>query len=173
MEELDAEWEQKMAEARARARAAGREDLVEYLTLREVNDAARNTGVRWLLDAFTQLAGEANRRGAGIALARREGHRFAVGNSSMVGMELTLRIGVRALTIEAGWPRTPRDGIVRGGGLASARILHFGDRAATMELLLVREAEAAPRWLVLEKDGTRNALYPEHLVRHLTKLVRA
>jgi len=34
----------------------------------------------------------------------------------MVGPLLTLSFAVRALSIEAGWPRAPRDGFVRGGG---------------------------------------------------------
>lgn len=173
MEDLDAEWKEKMAEAQARARAAGRADLVEYLTLRAANDLARTTGVRWLIDAFTELAGEANRRGASITLERREAHRFTVGNSTMVGAELTLRVGVRALMVEAGWPRTPRDGIVRGGGLASARVSHFGDRSATEDLLLVRENAGAPHWLILEKDGTRSRLVAARLIRHVARLARA
>ena len=56
----------------------------------------------------------------------------------MVGHLLTLTNGVRTLYVEAGWPRTPRDGFVRGGGLACASIRHLGIRAANQELLLIK-----------------------------------
>lgn len=173
MNELDAEWEQKVAEAHARARAAGRSDVVEYLTLRAANDMARTTGVEWLIEAFTAVAGEANRAGAGIALRRDAPHRFQVGNSTMVGTRLILSVGVRSLTVEAGWPRTPRDGIMRGGGLASAHLGHFGNRAADEDLLLVRQASGAPRWFVLGEAGARKEFAEEGLRRHVSKLLGA
>ena len=122
-------------------------------------------------EAFTALAGEANREGAAITLSRNDPHRFPVGASTMVGTELTLRRGVRALTVEAGWPRAPRDGIVRGGGLASAAIGHFGDARAGEELLLVPDSRTDARWFVIEKTGARTELHPEHLRRHLTRLL--
>ena len=73
MSELDEEWGRVLAEAERRARTAGRGDLVEYLRLRASNDRARSTGVEWLFATFTQLAGEANRTGAGVQLTKKEG----------------------------------------------------------------------------------------------------
>ena len=64
----------------------------------------------------------------------------------MVGHLLTLTFGVRTLYVEAGWPRVPRDGFVRGGGLACAHIRHLGIRAAGQELLLTRTKTGAPVW---------------------------
>jgi hypothetical protein len=89
----------------------------------------------------------------------------------MVGTLLTFRAGVRQLLIEAGWPRTPRDGFVRGGGLASAHIKHFGLRGADEELLLVRQGSAAPQWVVLEKTGERSQLTEARMRRHLEKFL--
>src|SRR5215207_5107492 len=127
---FDEEYEQRMREARARARGGGRNEVLEYLDLKAANDAARTRAIEWLLETFTAAAGELNSAGAGLTLARTDAHRFRVGNSTMVGARLVLRRGVRALTVEAGWPRIPHDGIVRGGGLASAAISHFGDARA-------------------------------------------
>jgi len=177
--ELEAEWARRLAEAEGRARTSGRGDVADYLALRALNDAARNVGIEWLLATFTAHAGEANRTGASITLAHTDAHRFRVGNSTMVGRSLRLGAGVRILTVEAGWPRAPRDGIVRGGGLASARISHFGDRRADDELLLVQGAgdddnAAPPRWLVLDATGTarRPAPLEETRVRfHVAKLL--
>lgn len=168
---FDEDYEQRMREARERASGGGRGDVVEYLDLKAANDAARTRAVEWLLEAFTAAAGELNRAGAGLTLARADAHRFRVGNSTMVGTRLVLRRGVRALTVEAGWPRAPRDGIVRGGGLASAAIGHFGDARAGAELLLLPDASAEARWFVVEKTGARTELQPEHLRRHLARLL--
>ena len=170
MGSLDEEYERQMGDARERARAQGRGDVLDYLDLRAANDRLRAAGVEWLVETFTALAGEANRAGAGLSLSRTEAHRFRVGNSTMVGTRLVLSRGVRALTVEAGWPRAPRDGVVRGGGLASALVGHFGLRDAGDELLLVPEGDS-PRWLVLEKTGARSALLEERLSRHLAKLL--
>ena len=169
--EDDAEYEQLMRQAQERARSRGRGDVADYLSLRAANDALRAGGTARLFAAFTALAGEANREGAGIHLARADAHRFAVGNSTMVGSRLTLSVGVRALTVEAGWPRAPRDGFVRGGGLASARVSHFGDPAAGEEMLLLPAGGGAPCWFVIEKTGARTELSDERMRRHLTRLL--
>ena len=168
---LDEEYERKMDEARERARGGARGDVLEYLDLKAANDATRTRGVGWLLETFTTAAGELNRAGAGLALARTDAHRFRVGQSTMVGARLVLRRGVRALTVEAGWPRAPRDGIVRGGGLASATIGHFGDARAGEELLLVPDASTEARWFVVEKTGARTELHDERLRRHVSRLL--
>ncbi|MCA1556433.1 MAG: hypothetical protein LC747_07055, partial [Acidobacteria bacterium] len=94
---------------------------------------------------------------------------------TMVGRRLALNTGIRVLTIEAGWPRTPGDGIVRGGGLATARISHFGDPRAAVELLLVQSAEdGSPRWLILDATGAQEAAAPleeERVRQHVAKLL--
>jgi len=176
LSELDAEWARRVEEAEARARAVGRGDVAEYLSLRASNDAARAVGCAWLVEAFQTAAGEANRAGASLTVSAEDAHRFRVGNSTMVGRRLTLRAGVRAVTVEAGWPRSPRDGVVRGGGLARARVSHFGDRAAGEELLLVRDADGTPRWLTLENDGaaalrTRQNFSESRARAHVTRLL--
>ena len=169
--DLDQEWARRLAEAEQKARASGRGDVAAYLALRASNDMARAIGVEWLLETFTALAGEANRTGASINLTQQDAHRFHVGTSTMVGSKLTLRAGVRALIVEAGWPRTPHDGIVRGGGLASAKISHFGNRAAGEDLLLIHGAEGVPQWVVLENSGARSLLSEDHMRHHIAKLL--
>ncbi|MDT5269793.1 MAG: hypothetical protein QOH49_1979 [Acidobacteriota bacterium] len=171
MSGFDEDYERKMHEARERARGGGRNDVLDYLDLKAANDAARTRAVEWLLESFITAAGELNRAGAGVAVARTVAHRFRVGNSTMVGARLVLRRGVRALTVEAGWPRAPRDGIVRGGGLASATIGHFGDARAGEELLLVPDASTEARWFFIEKTGARTELQDERLRRHITRLL--
>ena len=173
--ELDVEWARRVAEAEERARGAGRADVADYLSLRASNDAARSLGVQWLVETFQQAAGEANRAGASLTTALEDAHRFLVGHATMVGRRLTLRAGVRSVTVEAGWPRAPRDGVVRGAGLAHARVSHFGDRGAGEELLLVRAEDGAPRWLspdVSAYDQKERADFDEARARaHVKRLL--
>jgi hypothetical protein len=169
MSELDEAWAAALSDAEQRARLAGRGDLAEYLSLKNSNDLLRKAGVQWLLETFTVAAGEANRAGASIQISKSEGHRFRVGTSTMVGQLVTLSYGVRTLFIEAGWPRVPRDGIVRGGGLACANIRHLGIRAASEELLLSKTNNGTPNWKSLTNH--RPHLHQSDIHRHLSVLL--
>jgi hypothetical protein len=172
MGELEEAWELALAEATRRARAGGRADIARYLDLRAKNDLLRRIAVDWLTTALTSLAGDANRHGAGIQIERQEPHRFRRGAATMVGIKLTLRNGVRALSVESGWPRTPRDGFVSGNGLACADIKHFGRHRSNAELLLAHSDAGAPQWFVLEETGRRST-FNETLAReHFAALLR-
>jgi hypothetical protein len=171
MSELEEAWELALAEANRRAQAAGRADIARYLDLRAKNDLLRRTAVDWLTAFLTSLAGEANRKGAGIQIERQDPHRFRQGSATMVGIQITLRSGVRALSIESGWPRTPRDGIVSGNGLACANIKHFGRHRSNAQLLLARSSNGLPRWLVLEKTGAQTPLSEARIRQHFSLLL--
>ena len=171
MSELDEAWAVALAQAEQKARLAGRKDVAEYLSLRNSNDLLRKAGVDWLTTSFTTLAGEANRGGSSLKISNQEGHRFHLGSSTMVGILLTLTNGVRTLYVEAGWPRTPRDGVVRGGGLACGNIRHLGLRAASEEIMLLKSDTGAPRWVVMKKRGARTAFTEASLRQHLATLL--
>jgi len=68
----------------------------------------------------------------------------------------------------AGWPRTPRDGVVRGGGLAFASIRHLGIKNAGDELLLVKSNNGVPAWKLTENKHT---LHEADMRRHLKILL--
>jgi hypothetical protein len=169
MSELDEAWAAALSEAERRARLAGRGEVAEYLSLKNSNDLLRKAGIDWLLTEFTVLAGEANRAGASIQIGRQEGHRFPTGTSTMVGHLLTLTQGVRVLFVEAGWPRAPRDGVVRGGGLAAANIRHLGIRGASEELLLTKSSTGGPAWKSITKEYM--SLHESDLRRHIAILL--
>ena len=172
MSELDEAWAVALAEAETRARMAGHVDLAAYLSLRNANDLVRSTGITWLMSTSEILAGEANRDGASIQIATVDKHRFAIGNDTMVGRLLTLTYGVRQLFIEAGWPRTPSDGIVRGGGLAAANIKHMGIKAASEVLRLVQSPHGPPSWVLAEsKAGTSAEIHEVNLRKHIATLL--
>ena len=169
MSELDEAWAVALSEAEQKARLAGRGDLADYLALRNSNDLLRKAGIDWLVSSFLNHAGDANRRGASIQIANIDGHRFRVGNSTMVGPQLTFSNGVRKLFVEAGWPRMPRDGIVRGGGLAAAQIRHLGINSANDELLLSKSATGVPQWTSVRKQ--RYTFLEYHIRHHLALLL--
>jgi hypothetical protein len=156
MSELEEAWAIGLADAEAQARALGRTDIAEYLALRSSNDLIRRIAGDWLFTMFSTAAGEANRAGAGIQISTDSTHRFKLGNASMVGTSLSLGSGVRLLVVELGWPRTPRDGFIRGGGLACGNIRHVGIKPANEELRLVLDPEGTPSWIVLGKYGAED-----------------
>ena len=171
MSELDEAWASALAEAETRARMAGHVDLAAYLSLRNANDLLRTTGIGWLMETFEYLAAEANRNGAAIQIAKDDKHRFRVENATMVGRLLTLTSGVRQLFIEAGWPRTPRDGIVRGAGLARGNIRHLGIKSLNQELLLVLTAQGTPRWVTTKQSKSDPGIHESELRAHITNLL--
>jgi hypothetical protein len=143
--------------------------VAEYLALRNSNDLLRTAGIDWLMTSFVTLAGDANRTGASIQVANSDGHRFRTGTSTMVGRLVSLTNGVRQLLVEAGWPRVPRDGIVRGGGLAAANVRHVGIRQADEELLLSRSSAGSPLWTSVTKKP--HAFHESDIRRHLAILL--
>ena len=171
MSELDEAWASALAEAESRARMAGHVDLAAYLSLRNANDLLRSTGISWLMETFEYLAAEANRNGADIQISKDDNHRFRVENATMVGRLLTLKSGVRHLFIEAGWPRTPRDGIVRGAGLARGNIRHLGISSLNQELLLVATAKGAPRWITAKHSKSDPGIHEAELRNHISNLL--
>ena len=172
MTELDEAWELALAEATQRARASGRADIARYLDLRRRNDLLRSAATDWLHGAVLALAADANRAGAAIQIERHEDHRFKRGSATMVGRQLVLKKGVRALTIESGWPRAPRDGVVRGNGLACANIKHLGRPRLNVELLLKSSAKGSPQWLIVT-DDKRSGLTEAELQRHVAILAKS
>lgn len=156
MNELDAAWSELLADATQKAKASGRQDVADYLALKATNDAIRTTAVEWLFAAMIEIAHEENHRN--LTIDREEPHSFTYHGSNMSGSLLRLRQGVRCLTIEAGWPRTPTDGFMRGGALAAAKIIHRGMSNKNVELVLIR-GEDLPTW----KD--REAVFDSHQVR--------
>src|ERR1041385_6961234 len=172
MTQLDEAWELALAEATQRARASGRADIARYLDLRHRNDLLRSAATDWLHATTMGLAADANRKGAAIQIERHEDHRFKRGSATMVGRQLILKKGVRALAVESGWPRAPRDGVVRGNGLACANIKHLGRPRLSVELLLVTSAKGSPQWLIVS-DEKRSRLTEAELQRHIALLAES
>jgi hypothetical protein len=171
MSELDEAWALALAEAENRARASGRADIGEYIALRSSNDRKRKFGTDWIIKTFTAAAGETNRAGASLETATTDGHRFKVGSATMVGRLLTITSGIRSIAVEVGWPRTPTDGFVRGGGLACANIHHFGMKNASEHLRLEVDRQGLPHWQRHSDHGERGEFHEADVKHHLSVLL--
>ncbi|REJ79332.1 MAG: hypothetical protein DWQ47_00905 [Acidobacteria bacterium] len=142
---LDEEYVRDIDRAVENARAEGRFDLAEYFELRATNDAVREKGVVWLFDTLGEIVEAFNSHGARIEIDKQSDHRFKFGNSRLSGSAISLRKGVRKLTLEAGWTKSTGDGIMVGGALVCARISHFGFSKQAEELLLLK-IDGVPQW---------------------------
>jgi hypothetical protein len=161
MNELDEAWSQMLAAAMDNARSSGRGDVAEYLALKRSNDLVRQTGVDWLFNAFIEIASDAGRQNPHIIIEREEPHEFELNRARMAGSLLRIRSGVRSLTVEAGWTRTPAHGFMRGGALAAARIRHFGRPKSDVDLILVKKEEI-PGWQSVLGESFDSGSLREH-----------
>ena len=166
MNELDEVWAQMLTEALAKARLSGNQDVAAYLALKAGNDLVRQASVQWLFDASLEIAAFANQNeGRNIHIENKNLHRFQFKDATLAGSLLSLRQGVRCLTLEAGWTRTPSDGFMRGGALAVARILHFGISKHNAELFLIRENNT-PGWFFVDENDRRKSFDSRNLNEH-------
>ncbi len=152
------------------ARNTGRSDIADYLTLRAANDTIRIAGVQWLFENLIGIAAEANRNNSAISTERVDPHSFDLRGARLTGSMLQLRFGVRCLTVEAGWTRSPADGFMRGGALAVAKLTHFGLPRSNIELLLIK-GDGAPYWRQVADGKAALDFELDSLARHFTILV--
>jgi hypothetical protein len=169
--ELDETWAAALVEAEARARAAGRGDITEYLALRRSNDLLRTTACAWLLSTFRNVAGEMNRAGASLQISNEDDYQFQVANAAMVGQLLKLENGLRQLLVEVGWPRLPGHGFIRGGGIAVGRLRHLGIKSASELIRLVTSPEGTPRWIVENNREQATEIREANIRQHLAILL--
>lgn len=165
MNELDEFWEQLLAEAAKNPNKIQNQRLNDFLAVKTANDSIRQTAVNGLFETMLEIAAHANRKNANIVIERENTHRFSLEKFSMTGEFLKFRRGVRCLTVEAGWTRTPKDGFMRGNALAVARISHFGMPKANAELHLLK-FENQPQWFTIDKNGMKISLELEDLIKH-------
>jgi hypothetical protein len=162
MNELDEAWSEVLAGAIANAKSSGREDVADFLALKQSNDAIRKTAVEWLFNSIIEIASEASRDNPHILIERESPHEFEVNRAPRAGALIRVRFGIRYLTVEAGWTRTPSHGFMRGGALAAARITHFGRPKDGVELMLLHK-EDAPAWHSLGGHSFDSHSLREHL----------
>ncbi len=165
MNELDQFWSVELTRLIGNARRSGRADVADYLELKARNDAVREIGVRWLLESFIAISGQTDRGTGMVKIVREDPHRFDMFKATMAGTSVKFQHGVRCLTVEAGWTRTPGDGFMRGGALAAARIKHLGMPKSGVEMvLLLRDDE--PVWHQFVEEKVAEMISLKHLNLH-------
>src|SRR5687767_4195581 len=85
MNELDELWSAKLSEAIEGARASGRGDLADYLSLKAANDALRQAEIDDLFQQFIDLALSAEHVGTNLQVEREAPHSFVHRNANMKG----------------------------------------------------------------------------------------
>ena len=166
MADLESSWIEMLDAAYLNAIESGRIDVADYLRLKLANDTIRQTGVNWLVQTLVEQAMEAERTYSHLKIHRIEPHSFRIGTSNLVGCKLEVQFGVRCLNLEAGWARTPSDGIMRNGALAFALISHFGMSAENAQYRLKR-GPTFPVWV----DEYEKNIDTDEISRHLELLL--
>jgi hypothetical protein len=164
MNELNDIWEQMLENAIVKAEVSGKSDVAEYLKLKATNDAIRSQSAKSLLETMLEMAHFLIGKGINIKIENENPHRFEMNKANVVGSLLRFQHGLRCLTIEIGWTRTPSDGFMRGNALAFGKISHFGMSKKNAELHLAKINET-PQWFLVN-DETRETLLLEHLREH-------
>ena len=168
--ELDEMWSTMLDDALRAARAAGRHDVADYLDLKARNDVIRQANVRWLFEAVAFIALEAEHDVRGLTVEREQPHSFGHRGANLTGELIRISQGVRCLTIEAGWTRTPSDGFMRGGALAMARLSHRGMPKKSADLIL-KPDKNGPGWTAIYHDGATIAVDETFLRQHFAVFI--
>lgn len=156
MNDLEKLWSLQIEKARLQAIAEGRTDVADYLELRLRNDSIRDAAIDVLVKKMIAISF----RCKGVDIERSDPHKFDLFRASLTGVLFNFRQGVRCLSLEAGWTRTPNDGFMRGGALAFGRIRHFGIPNAGVELGLIK-VQTEPIWFVFEDEKPLEPLKTE------------
>jgi len=170
MNELDQFWSEKLSTAIDNARKTGRGDLADYLELKAANDAVRQAAVEEFFAVVSEIAMAPEHASKSITVERETPHNFQHRGANMVGSLLRLRYGVRCMTVEAGWTRTPSDGFMRLGALAFARITHFGISKANEEFVL-KSTGGSAAWAAVKNDKADATFHLDRLNEHFVVLV--
>ena len=165
MNELDQFWSEKLSTAIENARETGRSGLADYLVLKAANDSIRQTGVDDFLGTMIEIATRSEHALKKISIERESPHSFRHRDANMVGSLLRVSYGVRCMSIEAGWTRTPTDGFMRLGALAFARITHLGMPWANAEFILKSDGKTAA-WAVVQGDKAGESFELDQLNEH-------
>jgi hypothetical protein len=166
MNEIDDVWAANLANAAENARSAGREDIADYITLKAANNSVRTAAAEHLFQWFIDLALSAENVSRGVTVERESPHSFVHRNATMNGASLRISRGVRCLTVEAGWTRSPSDGFMRLGALAFARISHFG-LAEKNEELILKPSDDKTLWLTVKLGQPSQQFGANDAERHI------
>jgi hypothetical protein len=154
-----------ITEAAITPNALAGEELFDFIAVRTANDKIRRNAINQLFSTMQEIAKHANRKNANIIIQSTEPHHFSIGQMNLSGAMMRFRRGIRCMTVEAGWTRTPKDGFMRGNALAIAKISHFGMTHENVELHLIK-FENRPHWFKVDDEQMRISFELEDLIGH-------
>jgi hypothetical protein len=166
MNELDELWSAKLANAADNIRSTGKGGLADYIELKAANDAVRLAECEKLFKKFIDAALTAENVERHVNVEHESPHSFQHRNATMKGVLLRLSRGVRCLTLEAGWARTPSDGFMRLGALVFARITHFGMSEKNEELIL-KSNDDNVLWSIVKQEKIVDNFIEADIARHI------
>jgi hypothetical protein len=161
-------WSKLLDDEIARGNVSAEGVFQDYLSVRGANNEIRNDAAEWLFESFVAFSNRLSSDGFQISVERNTDTRFAFHWATLSGSSIIVSNGLRKLSCEVGSIKAPGDGIIKGGGIAIARLSHFGIPEKDQILrLLVGEEKA--RWVV---DGNRPRDFDAYdLVRHFKILL--
>jgi len=161
-------WSRLLDEEIARGNVSAEGVFQEYLSVRGANNNIRNEAAEWLFGSFVKFTQRLVSDGFQISVERNEESQFAFHWATLSGPSIVVSNGLRKLSCEVGSIKAPGHGIIKGGGIAIARLSHFGIPEKDQILRLIAGEETA-RWVV---DGSRTReLDAYDLVRHFKILL--
>lgn len=160
-------WMTLLDEEIARGSVSAEGVFQDYLSVRGANNDIRVRATDWLFGSFAELSERLSSQGLELPLERSDDIRFTFLGATLLGSAIAFSNGVRRLSCEVGSIKAPGHGIIKGGGIAIARISHFGIPEKEQTLRLVVGEESA-RWVV---DSDCMRLFDAYdLVRHFRVL---
>lgn len=168
MDEFEQKWLEMLEKAKERAQREENLTLLEYFELKSANEKLRLEASKALLEMFFYAARSKSLEGFNLKFNTKSGHQFEMRQARLTGFCLDISFGIRKLTIEIGWTRTPKDGFMRQGALAYSRISHFGRPEHNKELLLLNRNE--PRWFFA--NDLQKLFEESDAVKHLNILLQ-
>ncbi len=168
MNEFEQKWLEMLEKAKEKAKREANHLLLEYLELRSANEKIRLEASKALLETFFYSAHSKLLEGFDLRFNTKSWHQFEMRQAHLTGFCLDICFGVRKLTIEVGWTRTPKDGFMRQGALAYSRISHLGKPEHNKELLLLDRNK--PLWFFA--DNLQKLFEESEAMVHLNILLQ-
>jgi hypothetical protein len=161
-------WLKLLDQEIARGTVSAEGVFQDYLAVRGANNDIRNNAAEWLFETVLQFSEKLNANGFEIITERNAESQFVFHWATLTGPSMFFSNGIRRLSCEVGSIKAPGHGIIKGGGIAIARLSHFGIPEKDQILRLVAGEETA-RWVV---DGVKTRPFDAYdIARHLRILV--
>ena len=140
-------WHRLLDEEIARGTVTAEGVFEDYLAVRGANNEIRDSATEWLFRSFDELAERLRLQAFECSVERSDESQFNFLGATLTGPAIFFSHGVKRLSCEVGSIKAPGHGIIKGGGVAVARISHFG-MPEKEQFLRLSVGEGSARWTV-------------------------